>query len=195
MHDFKYLDLGYPIHPKLPSYGLYHPVFNCFLIVTGNESIAITLRNILSSRYVTHVVCLNTADNYSYNLVDNTNCELWTINQHEDLGTLISLSNKSTTGIVEQLIPASVTDESIYKEKQWALLCLHWIKEIQVLKQNTLNFNDTDGLLNQFLKIQSIGYVSGYDSNFEDDVFKILYLERDFDTAEQNLNNLRDKVQ
>lgn len=190
MHDFKYFDPGYPPHPKLPRYGLYHPVFDCFLIIVDSESIATTLKHLLSSRYVTHVTCLNTADNYNYNLIDNNNCELWTIDQPIATSVLVSLSDLSSTDFVDQLIPADIPSSEVINEKQWALLCLHWIKKILLYKKKNLNFINTDTFLNKFLNIDcTIGYQAGYDSSDENAIFKILYLEKDFFSAEQQLKH------
>jgi len=133
MQDFKYFTYGYSPDLTKPIYGLYQPVLNCFLIVFPDyDLVGLQLAAVLSSRYLLQPVQLDTATNYSHNVVDNEICECWTILNQNDIPTR-SLITGLTVISADQLIPATAITAliQIKKEKQWAQFCLFWLRFIK----------------------------------------------------------------
>lgn len=183
--QFRYFDLGYPDHPALPVYAIYQPTLNCFINIVANVTVAQQLRRVLSSRYQCHVVCLNTADNYSPNLIDNEVCERWTL---QDPAGLIDFDRLDTSMIVSAdhlTLVSNPVDWPIGQEKAWCLLCQHWLNFLQRLRRR-LNFVDS--------VLQVIPHSEpdkhDYYHAMETKITQILYTERDLDTADQNIRQL-----
>ena len=133
MQDFKYFTYGYNPDLKKPIYGLYQPVLNCFLIVFPDYNTAVgpQLTAILSSRYLLQPIQLDTANNYTYNIIDNEVCERWTISNPGDIPVRSMIIGVPVIPAV-QLMPVTVVTEliQIKKEKQWAQFCLFWLRFI-----------------------------------------------------------------
>ena len=133
MQDFKYFTYGYNPDLKKPIYGLYQPVLDCFLIVFPdyNTVVGPQLTAILSSRYLLQPIQLDTANNYTYNIIDNEVCERWTISNPGDIPVRSMIIGVSVIPAV-QLMPVTVVTEliQIKKEKQWAQFCLFWLRFI-----------------------------------------------------------------
>ena len=132
MQDFKYFTYGYSPDLTNPIYGFYQPVLNCFLIVFPDyDVVGPQLAAILSSRYLLQPIQLNTADNYTYNIIDNEICERWTISNLGDIPIRSMMTGVAVIPAV-QLIPVTVVTEliQIKKEKQWAQFCLFWLRFI-----------------------------------------------------------------
>jgi hypothetical protein len=133
MQDFKYFTYGYNPELKNPIYGLYQPVLDCFLIVFPdyNTVVGPQLTAILSSRYLLQPIQLDTANNYTYNIIDNEVCERWTISNPGDIPVRSMIIGVSVIPAV-QLMPVTVVTEliQIKKEKQWAQFCLFWLRFI-----------------------------------------------------------------
>jgi hypothetical protein len=135
MQDFKYFTYGYSPDSRNPIYGFYQPVLNCFLIVFPDyDLVGPQLAAILSSRYLLQPIQLNTADNYTHNIIDNEICERWTILNLDDIPTRTMVSSGLTVIPADQLIPVTKVTESIQikKEKQWAQFCLFWLRFIKL---------------------------------------------------------------
>ena len=134
MQDFKYFTYGYSPDLKNPIYGFYQPVLNCFLIVFPDyNAVGPQLAAILSSRYLLQPVQIDTADNYTHNIIDNEICERWTISNQNDISTR-SIMTGLTVISADRLIPAVTVIEliQIKKEKQWAQFCLFWLRFIKL---------------------------------------------------------------
>ena len=133
MQDFKYFTYGYNPDLKKPIYGLYQPVLDCFLIVFPdyNTVVGPQLTAILSSRYLLQPIQLDTANNYTYNIIDNEVCERWTISNPGDIPVRSMIIGVSVIPAV-QLMPVTVVTKliQIKKEKQWAQFCLFWLRFI-----------------------------------------------------------------
>jgi hypothetical protein len=189
MQDFKYFTYGYNPDLRNPIYGLYQPVLNCFLIVFPDYDTIIgpQLTAILSSRYLLQPVQLNTADNYTHNIIDNEICENWTISNLSEIPTR-SIIAKVTVVPAARLIPTSPVTGPIQlaKEKQWAQFCLFWLRFINsqchipaagVWIDNLIGnldiFNIFDPLLPENYK------------HFISTTMQLLYLGQDVQTTEQ----------
>ena len=131
----KYFSSGLPEHPALPHIGLYNPVFDCFLITVSDENLAWQLKRLLSSRYGVYPMHLQTAKNYLSVEINNYNCTLWTADNAKSINLLRELFD-TPVHICNNLISSESKNISIdiHDEKNWALLCLHWLTKIQRFK-------------------------------------------------------------
>ncbi len=184
-NQFRYFNLGYPDHPALPVYAIYQPTLNCFINTVADVTVAQQLRRVLSSRYQCHVVCLNTADNYRPNLVDNDVCEHWTL---QDPAGLIDFDRMDTSMIIsaDHLTPVTnPPDWPVDQEKAWCFLCQYWLIFLQRFRRR-LSF--ADGLLRMIPRSRPDKF--DYYHYFEKEIMHILYTERDLGTADQKIRRL-----
>jgi hypothetical protein len=190
MENFKYFDWGYPGHPKLPQIGLYNPTFDCFILTVASESVARIVKAVISSRYTVYPVYLSTADNYTSNLIDNSNCENWSFSNTDQ----ISLPS----GFIDSPIyhAYKLTDSArTYKtigwditiEKQWALLIMFWVKKIEEFKLNKPCFIQADSDINRFLELDEVGYLGTLYQAQEKQILKTLYLGKNFNEVDSIL--------
>ena len=194
MQDFKYFTYGYSPDLRNPMYGLYQPVLNCFLIVFSDyDAVGPQLASILSSRYLLQPIRIDSADNYTHNVIDNEVCENWSISNYNEIspndiiiGVNIILAN--------QLIPIAspVTGLiQIAKEKQWAQFCLFWLRFIRLEYQTGvagLWIDNQIGNLDIFNTFKSVlaDRYTGVITN----IMTLLYLGQDLATTEQAIIDL-----
>jgi hypothetical protein len=192
MQDSNYFTYGYPMDARMPIYGLYQPVLNCFLLVLPDyPEIGPRLTAILSSRYLLQPILLNLASNYDHNVIDNEICQDWTFSNAHQVPYRSLMSNFKIIK-AELLIPTKVTVEwNIEQEKQWAQFCLFWLRFIKDL--------ETNGICGLWID-QQIGNHSFFDlfgsvikpeiKQFIDQTIKLLYLGQDLKTTEQKIMDL-----
>lgn len=187
MYDLKYFDYGLPVHPALPIYGLYQPVLDCFLIVTNTETLINKLKFILSSRYLTHVICLNAADNFHPTLIDNSVCENWTIKDKNQIELTHAMDTLPCINLSGLLVSTTTFIEwDILKEKQWALLCLHWLTFFDRFKHNS--YSQIDSELKDLIDLKDLNYSWNPGIiDAEKQIMKLLYLNKDFDQTNQQI--------
>jgi hypothetical protein len=134
MQDFKYFTYGYSPDLTKPIYGLYQPVLNCFLIVFPDyDSVGPQLAAILSSRYLLQPIQIDTANNYTHNVIDNEICENWTISNFNVVPARTIITGLTVIP-ADELTPTTVVviDKiQLEKEKQWAQFCLFWLRFIK----------------------------------------------------------------
>jgi hypothetical protein len=188
MQDFKYFTYGYSPDLRLPVYGLYHPVLNCFLVVFPDyDAVGPQLAAILSSRYLLQPVYLTTASNYTHNIIDNEVCERWSISNFGEISSR-TIINKVTLIPADGLIPAPPVTEliQIKKEKQWAQFCLFWLRFIKsecYLSTAGLWIDDQIGnldIFNVFEPLLPVNY-----KQFIAKTMQLLYLGQDIQKIEQ----------
>ena len=195
MENFKYFNFGYPKYPWFPIYGLYQPIFDCFIAVAPSLSSATKLQSILSSRYISHIICLNTAENFQPRLIDNSVCDQWTLENKTQIPITLGYSN-TLTYISGNLIPAGKTiDWDLHEEKRWIFLCLYWIIFFQSKEEHDIStFNMIDTGLKDLIELENLGYGSQDKFHSEKlEIMKLLYLGRDFDLIEQQINTIVDQ--
>lgn len=181
MQTIKFFDWGYPDNPAKHQLGLWEPCMDRFLLIVSDSDIAETLRMIGSSRYSLFICNLNSADNYSSNLIDNTCCHHWTLSNKSQIR--ISDFNQFINPLdVQHLVSDNYTDSlDIDKEKVFLQTCLGWLKFIKHLK----NFSGKWYYYYSFIK--KIGeHDLPMDQDFynqidilENFILKNLYLSRD----------------
>jgi len=182
--NFRYFVYGYPENSSDPLYAVYQPVLNCFLCVTGNLAQAKTLSALLVSRYVTCICLVSTAENYTQNLIDNEVCDAWTLSNCDDV--LIDYSLYDTDLIkAQQLVPATGDHGwDVEKEKQWAMLCLHWLSVFEEIKMCFFNFYQIDSVLSKILPQEQISY---FPHHIEQKVMQTLFFENDVEQADLDI--------
>lgn len=188
MQDFKYFTYGYSTDLRNPIYGLYQPVLDCFLIVFPDyNSVGLQLAAILSSRYLLQPVQIDTASNYTHNVIDNDICEHWTISNQNDIPAR-SMIIGLTMVPADRLIPATIVTEliQIKKEKQWAQFCLFWLRFIKSQCQFSaagMWIDDQIGnldIFNVFEPLLPVNY-----KQFIAKTMQLLYLGQDIQKIEQ----------
>jgi len=189
MQDFKYFTYGYGLDLTNPIYGLYQPVLNCFLIVFPdyNTVVGPQLTAILSSRYLLQPIQLNTADNYTHNIIDNEICEKWTISNQTDVPIRSMMTGVSVIPAFH-LISSTLTMDllKIEKEKQWAQFCLFWLRFINSECQIPAAGIWIDSLIgnldifNVFDQLLPVNY-----RQFITKTMELLYLGQDLEKTEQ----------
>lgn len=191
MAEFKFFDPGYPKSLPINTsiYALYHPVFDCFLMISDVYEVAQTLRWVLSSRYTTHLVSIASAHNFVYGEIDNSQCEQWTIVQKSCVDATNGLLNSKIVTTERLCKSTPIHNWDINKEKQWSFLCMFWIKRFHAARQY-LTFSSIDSHLNSFLNLP-LDYKYNSDIYYERDVMKLLYLETDFEITIEKIAALR----
>jgi hypothetical protein len=186
MEKFKYFTYGYPEHTALPVYGLYQPVIDCFLITVKSPMIASQLRMLLSSRYSLYTVCLNTAENYKHNLIDNAICENWTFRGRSKL--LVDQFDKIDHIILaDYLEPINYTANwNIDQEKQWCMLCKFYLSFFDAFRSKT---DTAEKMLSRILP--GTGF-NNNQSTIEQQVLSLMYLGTDFDQTDQDIRKIID---
>ena len=188
MQDFKNFTYGYSPDSRNPIYGLYQPVLNCFLIVFPDyDAVGPQLAAILSSRYLLQPVQIDTANNYTHNIIDNEVCENWTISNQNDIPTR-SIMTRLTVIPANRLTPVVTVTESIQinKEKQWAQFCLFWLRFIESecrISATGMWIDDYLGNLDIFNVFEPL-LPSNY-KQFITKTMQLLYLGQDLQKTEQ----------
>jgi len=190
MQDFKYFTYGYSPDLTNPIYGFYQPVLNCFLIVFPDyDVVGPQLAAVLSSRYLLQPIRIDSADNYTYNIIDNEVCERWTISNQNHIPTR-NIITKLAVISADQLIPATAVTEliQIEKEKQWAQFCLFWLRFIELQCQFSaagMWIDDQLGDLDIFDVFDPL-FPDNY-KQFITKTMQLLYLGQDVQTTEQEI--------
>ena len=182
--NFKYFVHGYPAVPTEPIYALYQPVLDCFVLLVPSKDLACKVKYILSSKYSTYVVRLDTAENFEQNLIDNEICEQWTLSNKNDIAIDIPFENAFTSA--KKLCKTNhLIKWDRNKEKQRALICLFWVNMIEKTKQSQ-PYTDVDLYLKDVVQ-ENLDYTT---QSFYDQILKILYLTDDAEQADQQLTEL-----
>lgn len=125
----KGFEYGYPPNGE-NYYGLWAPVFNCFVFVHHDFGLISRLQWILSSKLL--LIIVQFEDHVcAQNLIDNTCCHDWTVatvskqsfaTAFKDSGSTQSHPIKSTVGVT--------TDDVIYI-RRYCLFCVYWYKILE----------------------------------------------------------------
>ena len=190
MNNFKYYQHGTFSDLSIPIYGLYEPVLDCFLFLTDELDIANKLKYILSSRYSTHICQINLTTNYTTGIIDNGCCENWSLTNKSKVKAEHYLENlKMILG--ETLCPTQRKDTTwnIDTEKQWCLLCNHWLKFLKSRGAMVHDYSEIDEYLNDFLSIDTLGPAIAYNIDTAG-ILKLLYLGEDFEQTDLAIQRL-----
>ena len=182
----------------LPLYGLYDVVADCFLLVLPNLTVAQHLKYILSSRYHLHVCHLDTASNYSVGMIDNNNCDVWSLSNRDS----VAFADPVSTVVVPvtELVPTRETNPEykIAKEKEWCQFCAHCVYILDNerdddgdYKQVYWHYSKQDEYLNSFLRIDQVGYAwQPVTDEIKSAILKLLYLGRDLEQTQMKIREM-----
>ena len=188
MNQDNYFDWG--IGPNNENqFGLWSPVLDRFLLIVYDKDFGITIKYLSSSRYNLYLFDLSSSANYTPNLIDNSCCQNWTIENKID----IKLSKPQDHNIMPaKLIPAfSNPNWDVDSEHQWLQFMLHYLKYIRVLQNknpwykyskflNSINLAGTE-LHEAETFYNSITSVENY-------ILKSLYLGNNIEDTSESIN-------
>lgn len=85
---------SFELNDNSPKYGLLCPITDQFLFISGDKLVATQLCLLLSSKIHLVPIRIDTAENYKFDLIDNSCCYFWTLedkSQNEFLRGLFDL--------------------------------------------------------------------------------------------------------
>jgi hypothetical protein len=186
MSEFKYYTPGSWAPTGEPVYGLYQPLLDCFLFVTADYTLAGKLVDIMSSRFDLFICEIGVACNFKGNLLNNSCCENWSLSNSHTIKTA-PLSKNTVTQADRLRKSRRTVAHDINKEKQWILMCAHWIDCLNQLKYPYANINNwTTNILN----LTDSDFCTINFNLLEKTVIKLLYINTDFETTDREINKL-----
>lgn len=184
--NFKYFRYGYPVDMPAPIYALYQPVLNRFLTITGNLEISKKLVGLLTIRYSTYVCLINTAKNFTPNIIDNEVCDSWTLDNISEFAITDGLADHPIIN-ANRLVESTKHDLlwDIEKEKKWILFCTHWLEFFAQVRSLRFTFSEIDNTMCQILN----DLPGPYYPEYENKVLKMLFFGTDVDQVESQIQN------
>lgn len=189
MKNFKYFNYGYSQNPKWPVYALYQPTIDCFLHVVDDLAVANQLRFLLSSRYQIVVCDVSRADNYYPTIIDNEICENWSLTNKGDIKfyhMYLSTMPVFAEGLCSSQLKFSWDTDY---EKQWILLCSHWVKFVNDLKDKT--YYD---IAVEIDRVENLHNTADYPRRvvepLEKEIMNLLYLGQDIKDVDYRITQL-----
>lgn len=185
--DFKYFHWGlYPANS--PVYGLYEPITDCFLLILNSLETARTLKYILSSRYAIYLCRLDSASNFSSDLIDNSCCENWSFaNKDKDLIIDQNLLNSEIITVEELCRSASKKVWDIDKEKRWCLFCQYIVQHF--IENPHSQYSQIMGVVSRFLKFEEF-YNDMTAMELQHKILPVLYFGSDVSVASQEIKQI-----
>lgn len=171
------------------QFGLWEPTLDRFLLILNDVSLVDCIIMVSSSRYNLYLCNLNSAQNYSRNLIDNSCCENWTLSNKSQI-KIGKFNQYNTATTVEFLVPSLDNPKwNIKQEKAWLQICWFWLNFIHEIKNHQWH-----------QKIQFIKKIYSSELNYSHDYFdnidlvetyilKNLYFERDIEIINQNISS------
>lgn len=181
---------GYPGNSTEPHLGLWEPVANRFLLTLSSTKKARVIKMIASARYNLLVCDLRSADNYQENLLDNTCCESWTVNNKKAI--VISKPYAHNQPIaVDNLVCVEPGDQHDYvKEKSWLYLCYHWLTVLEKLKDE--DWYQQDRFIKKIFSTELQNQGPDYFDKIalvENHILRTLYLGQDLDQINHDIES------
>ena len=189
MNWLDWYDFGYPLDGEQDHLALYEPASDILMFTHGNLELIRQLKLIMSSRYSLYLCKINQATNYRKNLIDNQCCYNWTIRNKSF--NLIESYMDADPIIVDELLPATNLnhrDFDIFIEQHWMQSAVKWIKFIQFWKK-IYKWYTVENFLLEIFENEDLVVNSGAAeiNKFEKILKKSFYLNRDIETAEQEI--------
>jgi hypothetical protein len=169
-------DYGYP--KPTTKFGLWCPLFDCFLMVGHDFNLLSDVQLLTSSKVITMLIELDllTAD---INVIDNEVCASWTVTNSELIN--FTLIFKKINSIPTLPIQPKLVDfpEEVNKMQVWFIFVSHWVAQLN--EQN-----------NADRAVKFINFVMGVNlpDQKKQQIYKILLLENDIDTANNQIKQL-----
>jgi len=169
-------DYGYP---KLtPKFGLWCPLFDCFLMVGHDFNLLADVQLLTSSKVITILIKLDLLAT-DVNVIDNEVCSSWTVTDSELVNFTLIFKKINSTPILS-IQPKSVDNpEEVNKMQVWFIFVNHWVSQLN--EQNNGN-----------LAVKFINFVMGINlpDQPKQQIYKILLLEDNIDTANNQIKKL-----
>jgi hypothetical protein len=178
LSDLPGFEYGFPLEPEKKWFGLWCPLFDCFLLVGHNFEILQKIQTLSIGKIITIIIKLD-YDLCENKIIDNTCTTNWTLAEHEILNftmvTKLSFHNDKTYSIV----PKNVTNlEEIKKVQVWLIFLMRWIKYIELsLSEPIIDF--TGFILEDYTA-----------SQLQRQIYQVLLLEDQPTQAEAKINQL-----
>ena len=138
---------GFPKKKGHPHYGLYQPLIDCFLLITDDKNQSLKIKNLCSSKFILYVCQLDLAENYDYNMIDNSCCEKWTMTTDTSLDfTSVSRTEIITPTLLMQSSKTNV-DIDFKTEKEWLQYVWYWTRIIERFPYDAIPWYDQKKLV------------------------------------------------
>jgi hypothetical protein len=169
-------DTGYPnSEPKW--WGLWSPKFDCFVLVHWDFDILKTAKVLTGSKIVTHLVELD-ADLYKKNIIDNSCCQNWTVENP----SLIEINNIHWKKITKCNVIKSNADSNesdIFQIQSWFIFILYCLKKIEKYTELDTGFIMAEEMFDLPKR-----------KNIKKQLFQILFLNEDLKSAQKQVDQL-----
>lgn len=144
------------------NFGLWCPLFDCFLLVGHDQNLLREVQLLISSKILTIIIELE-LEHLNKNIIDNEICSNWTIENTELVNFTLTFKNNSMSP-KSKIIPKQLDDpEEVNCMQIWITFVIYWINYLKnIEKQNYVktfvNFvfflnNDTNVLKQKIYKI------------------------------------------
>lgn len=189
----KYFHLGLPPHHSMPLYGLYSPVHECFLLVYYDLFTVHQLKTLWSSRYSLSIVLLNSAENYTPTIIDNSVCTNWNFSNNNNVKTFNSLAQEGWKIInANYLIPSS-PKYSIGIDQDLLQNILKWLNTLEYVQDIVYPYTSADECLNWYLELPAPFQHQDQYYKTKKQILKILYLENSIKEANIRIEKIVQK--
>ena len=195
MKNFKYFNYGITTDTGTPTYALYCPILDCFLYLLQDITLAKELRFLLSSKYfLVYIIRINCATNYHPHLIDNEICDQWSFTNKNDIDlSQVRYSIHSEPKAVELCSASPVPQDlpdfiDIKKEKQWIMMCAHWLHKLDLLR--TTHFAAIADDVNRALNLKLVDNNNDRFKKIERQALQLMYTGTDLNEVDSQLDNL-----
>jgi hypothetical protein len=154
--------LGFDYGYANSNFGLWCPLFDCFLLVGHDQNLLSEVQLLISSKILTIIIELELG-HLNKNIIDNEICSNWTIENTELVNFTLTFKDNSMSP-KSKIIPKQLDDpEEVNRMQIWITFVIYWIKYLKnIEKQNYVktfvNFvffsnNNTNRLKQKIYKI------------------------------------------
>jgi hypothetical protein len=189
--NVKYFHTGCPPDNRMPLYGLYSVVHDCFLILYFDLDTVCRIKALWSSRYNLYIVQVNCADNFEPNLVDNSVCTNWGFSNSYDIDVFNYFSDKNWKPVLAKTLVGKKGTKQV-DEKDLDLLhnMLGWLNLLAEIRHVEYQYTFADQMLNYYLELPDIFESQKRFMNIEKQIGKVLYIENNLDTANNKIQDI-----
>ena len=170
-------DHGYP-DPDPKWWALWSPKFDCFVLVHCDFSILTTARALTISKIFTVIVELDT-DLYKKNIIDNSCCQNWTVVNP----ALIEINNIDRWKKISKCNVIKSTDNSaesdIFQIQSWFIFILYCLKKLKKYERVNKEFDIVEEIFDSTQR-----------KNIKEQLFQILFLNEDLESAQKQVEQL-----
>jgi hypothetical protein len=169
------------------QYGLYNPVLDCFVLVHSDLSMLRLLLKLFSSRYYLILCRLDLAQNFDKNLLDNSVCINWTVeNSDQFLFTKIQnfTSKEIEVAFLKEKTQKVSADDLLIQDRKYLFAAASWLNLLEHQKYRTqlwpVPYSDVEEIFpDQCVLSDRHPY-----KKFCEKIYKIIYNVFEFDQAQ-----------